>query len=472
MNCFKSFVVSCSLVAVVCFVSNAQEDMAPQPQTGTKIEVGSQSGGSDMKVSIHGWGSYEFGQIVSGHMSQDVQVEHVWRQRVYANLKADLRVNDRIHMIVAPEVLMFSRYPVYSALDFRQDIKAEYAVYLDETYFKYLLGNINQPWLAFKVGYFKFKYNPDVRDLGEYVFRGGTYPPYIHNNFDHAYQRLLGLNISSTLFDSLWHQDLVINSQTEYYPRDDYSLSYFTDLNLRGITLGGGINFDHLLSVDENLTTPKVNTNIYYHGVHSYDSTDPFMNIIRVTRYDKTLYYSFRGIKLMGRWTIDPKAFFPDVKIFGANDLRLYGEACVLGLKNIINEDVDPDPTKHAYEHLYQRIPWMVGFNVPTFKLLDVLGVEVQYWNNPFANDFNNVRRIYEPSHYNVNGWEDRKNQNLKWSIYAKKTFLDRFSIIMAFARDNLLDIDENNYTPLSDFEETYRYSGDWYWRFKLQADF
>jgi hypothetical protein len=455
MNQIKIF----CLLFLIVFIGFSQEDKVIKDT-------------SIVKVDIHGWGSYEFGQIVSGHISNDTRVEKIWRQRVYANIKADLSVGERLHMIVAPEILMFSRFPVNMTQNFRQDVKAQYDVYLDETYFKYVLGDINKPFLGFKIGYFKFKYNKDVRDLGEYVFRGGTYPPYIHNVFDHAYQRLLGLNIFSNLFDSLWHQEIIVNSHTEYCPRDDYSISYFTDVNLKSFTLGAGVNFDRILSADENKTTPKSPTNMYFHGAHVYDSLDPFGNTIRVAYYDDTLYYSFRGIKLMGRFAFDPKVFLPNVNIFGNNDLRLYGEACILGVANIINEDTSKSILKHPYEKIWQRIPWMIGFNLPTFKILDVFSIELQYWNNPFANEFYNVRRIFEPSHYEENGWGIRKNENFKWCIYLKKTFLERFSVILAFARDNLLDIDESDYEPIIDYEETYRYPGDWYWRFKLQADF
>jgi hypothetical protein len=127
---------------------------------------------------------------------------------------------------------------------------------------------------------------------------------------------------------------------------------------------------------------------------------------------------------------------------------------------------------KHPYEKIANRIPIMVGFNVPTFKILDLLNLEVQFWNTPFANEFYNVRQVYTPLPYKPNGWGPRKNENFKWSIYLKKTFLDRFSIMACAARDNLLDLDEIDYEPLIDFEETYRYAGDWYWRLKLEGNF
>jgi hypothetical protein len=467
MKFSRPILIVCAIVALMSFISaNAQDDSAAPQKSTAASELGVKPDAENMSFKIHGWGSYEFGEIVSGHMANDNRIEKIWRQRVYANLKGDMTVSDRIHMVIAPEVLMYSRYPVNETQTFREDIKAQYAIYLDEAYFSIALGNITQPFLGFKVGYFKFKYNPDVRDLGEYMFRSGCYPTFVTTVFDHAFQRLLGLNISSNLFDSLWHQDLIINSHTEFFPRDDYNLSYFSDITpIKGLTIGAGIQFDRLLPTASSKTRPITPANQYYKS----SSIDPGTGQLI---YPDTGYYTFAGTKIMGRLNFDPKLFFRDVNIFGPNDLKLYGEFAILGFENQVNVDTSSDRSVHPYEHVSERIPYMIGFNVPTFKVLDVLSLEIQNWDNPWANEYTTVRRTYLPLRYKTNGWGNRRNDNFKWSVYLKKTFLDHFSIIAAVAKDNLLDIDETEYEPLADYEETYRYPGDWYWRFKVQGEF
>ena len=462
----RSIAMVCATVALMSFVSaNAQDDTAAQRKIAGTSELGVKPDNETMSFHIHGWSSYEFGEIVSGHQANDVPITKVWRQRVYANLKGDMMVADRIHMVVAPEVLMFSRFPINETQTSSLDVTEQYKVYLDETYFSIDLGELNQPYLGFKVGYFKFKYNTDVRDLGEYLFRSGCYPTFVTSVFDHPYQRLLGLDASSNLFNGLLHQDLIIDAQVNYYPINDFSLSYLADVTpVKGLTIGGGIQLDRVFPVSSNKTTPKDPANEYFTSI----GRDGAGNII----YPDTGYYTFSGTKLMGRLNFDPKMFFRNVKIFGQNDLELYGEVAVLGCKNYVNMDTSGDRTLHPYEHLSERIPRMIGFNFPTFKVLDVLSLEIQAWDNPWANEYNTVRRIYLPDRYQANGWDDRANDNFKWSVYLKKTFLGHFSIIAAVAFDNLLDIDETDYEPKADYEETYRYPGDWYWRFKLEGEF
>lgn len=424
-------------------------------------------------VTLHGYGSYEFGQIVRGHGPQDNKYTKVWRPKLYANVKLDMTIQERFHMIIGPEVKMYGKFPQNETDPGRFDLKYSYDIYLDECYFNGHFGNLDQPFLSISLGYFKYKYNPHVRSLGEYMFRGGTYKPYIYNVFDHAYERLLGARVNSTLFDGLWQQDLIINSHTHYFPRDDYSLSYITSVNLfKGLAIGAGINFDRLWPVDKKITTPEYPANMYVTGAHTYDSITPFNDTITVTTYDDTSYYSFKGVKLMGRISFDPKILFPDVSIFGPEDLVIYSEAAIIGVKNIINDDVDTSILKHPYEDITQRIPFMVGFNIPTFNVLDFLSVEIQHWETPFANEFYRVRRNFIPQHYNASGWDPRPNVKTKWSIFLQKSFLDQFAVIVAFARDNTFDLDETDYEPNVDFEETYRYWDDWYWRVKLVGTF
>jgi len=60
----------------------------------------------------------------------------------------------------------------------------------------------------------------------------------------------------------------------------------------------------------------------------------------------------------MARVSLDPKTFLPFSGIFGKRDLKLYGEALVIGLKNY----------KEIYNKIWQRIPITFGFNFPGFK--------------------------------------------------------------------------------------------------------
>ena len=64
------------------------------------------------------------------------------------------------------------------------------------------------------VGYFPIKYNDNARNLGEYLFRSGTYPQYLTANFDFAAARVTGLNAFGMLFGNFNYKALLtINTE-------------------------------------------------------------------------------------------------------------------------------------------------------------------------------------------------------------------------------------------------------------------
>jgi len=53
--------------------------------------------------------------------------------------------------------------------------------------------------LSLSAGIFPFKYNPDVRNLGEYLFRGPVSPGFLITAFDFQYATLSGFNLNSSI---------------------------------------------------------------------------------------------------------------------------------------------------------------------------------------------------------------------------------------------------------------------------------
>src|SRR5436190_12752674 len=70
----------------------------------------------------------------------------------------------------------------------------------------YLVGEPETPLLKVEAGIFPFKYNPEARNLGEYMFRTGAYPNFIQGDFDFAFARLTGFHFSSDYFKA-WKND-------------------------------------------------------------------------------------------------------------------------------------------------------------------------------------------------------------------------------------------------------------------------
>jgi hypothetical protein len=135
-----------------------------------------------------------------------------------------------------------------------------------------------------------------------------------------------------------------------------------------------------------------------------------------------TVTYTHQGTKLMGMFSLDLKPML-SVGGLGAQDLRLYGEAALLGVRN------------HGaiYDDPMERLPVMVGFNFPTFGLLDRLSVEGEWYGSPYRNDLYNIGnpdgmvapwrwnpKRPEPSPIPVEG--EAQDDNWRWSVLLEKS--------------------------------------------------
>jgi hypothetical protein len=218
--------------------------------------------------------------------------------------------------------------------------------------------------------------------------------------------------------------------------------------------------------VDNEKTTPgssdeRFNSPSNWHMAHG------------VTDDGDTVEYTFRGIKTMGRVTIDPKGF-GEWPFFGKEDLKMYAEAALLGIKNY--------PV--FYEKRRERMPIMVGFNIPAFTLLDVLAVEAEYFPNDFSNSEHHVWQQSVPipftgdarpaAYGKVNKYPFSERDDWKWSVYASKKINDYSEILVQAASDhtwrrNVMTSKAGLLLGLGD-EELCQKPSDWY--FMIRATF
>jgi hypothetical protein len=120
----------------------------------------------------------------------------------------------------------------------------------------------------------------------------------------------------------------------------------------------------------------------------------------------------------------------------------------------------------------------MAGFNVPTFKLLDVLSVEVEYFKCPFPNDVGALTNYGLPIPGSVNatgatnywGNTEYRNDHLKWSIHASKTIASNYILMAQVASDHLRPLAVNDQNV--DFEEIFHNGNQWYYMLKCTAKF
>ena len=414
----------------------------------------------DLGISSTGW--IQNGQIVQGYGDNGSGVlHHQWLQQSFLDLALDASISERIRIAAGIEGEMFESTPKGGSsgqLNFVWTYNS--SLIIDNAYGSYLWGDTASPFLSLTIGRFRYKYNPESRNLGEYLFRSGTYPAYLINNFDQSFARLTGLRLNSTLFGML-HQDLLLTFETDIPPFYDASLSYIASCEVgKFLGVGAGVEFARLISVDESQTTPQSSQTMYVVG-------------------NDTNYYTFRGIKLMARASFDPKPFIP-LGFFGKEDLKIYSEAVILGLQNYPkNDSISPTASLknvYGYDSLKNKIAVLIGLNMPTFKLLDVLSLETEWDGCPYPN-----------SYADENGPSDKTSMPLpdqllrpvnsnkwKWSVYAKKMFLqDHFGVILQCARDNMRLQSVTDQSMSSELRAALDQNNNmWWWMMKIVAQF
>jgi hypothetical protein len=412
---------------------------------------------------VSGLIAYDGGQIMKGYLigGQNGVFRNLWQQSMIVQTTLSAWINDRSHVVISPEAQFVFANPKQQR-DYL-NLVPNFSFYFNAGYFSYCWGGKENPWFQVGAGYFPEKYNPDVRDLGEYLFRTGTYPGYLINYFDMPFARLLGGFAKARLLDNTLKADVLLTSEYTFYPMEDYSPSIIVSYTVKKlIDIGAGIKWAHLLANNQ-----KYNEN---------SSTDPQYDMAYFrTQADSiandTSWYTFRGTKLMGRVTIDPKALFSS-SLFGSEDLKIYGEACVTALENQGPKEPFTMPGKPSYNTISERTPVAVGINLPAFGLLNVLSIEAERYSAPFFNDYMNVYGSGKPFPYvyaTMPYGDDIPNNVEKWhwSLYARKSFDNGFGVVAQAARDHIRCISRSISTFQNSREALFK-QGDWAYTIRL----
>lgn len=290
-----------------------------------------------------------------------------------------------------------------------------------------------------RAGDFAYNYNPDVKNLGLYLLRGPLYPGVLISGFENKYvvpvANMLGLQFHHAFGN--FEGDLIFKSDADFYPFFDISPAYVASYRMGALRLGAGINLYHILPMDDSLTSSR---SWFY-----VDSTRH--NADTANKLD-TSYISFKGIKLMADASLDFKPLLGGLEMLGPEDLKLYGEVALLGL--------DRDKAHNAlYGDLQHRMPVMVGFNFPMFKLLDHLSLEVEWYGAKFADDLRGFRytAASHPTPIPMNPLDpygnpqpdvpsnpppfNYKRDNWKWSLHASRVFAGHMKVTGQVADDH-----------------------------------
>jgi hypothetical protein len=403
---------------------------------------------------LSGYASWESGEVVKGYSSAvPVEVDRAWLQTGYMGLCASADVTDHLRILAGGEgqfIVSFRRSEngnndTYTELRFPQTV---FSIKRGEAL--YSSGTEGNPLFQLEAGFFPYKYDADVKDLGEYLFRTYCYPASMINEFDKPYADLLGLRLGLTVNagPGIFHNDLLLTTSMQFWPFDDFSLSYLADYSIpRIFTFGAGVQFFDLFSVGVDNSQLGI------------DPTTPLPNTMNGKNY------TFAGTKLMGRFSFDPKGLFPDGDgWFGKEDFKLYGEVAILGIKDY---DDTITNSQDGYSNILWRMPVMLGINIPAFRLLDVLGLELEYWDSPYANSITNVEYNMLPLPSSP-----QPHSFTKWSFNGRKSLGRHVCLIGQIANDHLMPKTTVMANQFADFTDVTIRNSDWWWTLKARFDF
>ena len=407
---------------------------------------------------LKGFGWANFGQIVnsSGYNHPEFSWRHTWVENAFIGFKAGAALSPRLSGAIEMGFNLSPALPKPTDPATVEMLMLDFYVklftYLTEANFCFTPWPREHAPLALTIGQFKYRANPYVHNLGEYLLRGTVYPGLLVSGNDKLfYHSLLGAWAHSEALFPLM-QDLLVFSELDFKPYYDFSLAYVASAKIASIIdIGAGVNFYRLIPVENRLTNPDDHIARAKGQYRLYSYID--------TAAGDTAFYSHRGIKLMARLALDFKPIF-STDIFGENDLVLYSEAALIGVKNY--------PV--YYDTLAHRIPVMVGLNVPTFKLLDRLSVEVEWYGFRYLNDYINTRDHMSPVPKQPDISDstfDPAADDWKWSVKASRIFQLHFVIEASAANDH------SRYSVLNPYFEEQTFTAftspdNWYFNLKF----
>jgi hypothetical protein len=347
----KLSVLMAAAMVISCFSIGV---MADESDAGLKPDASaaSENGGTipALRLDATGAGYIMFGQVVSGYSygrNKDNPIDHRWLDFYGGNIIINSTPNDWFEAKVGMEVR--SAFPITTTSGImKETFRIQYRSFLPraEGIFHKDFGSFCS--LVLESGIFQYNFNPDIKNLGNYLYRGIAYPLFLETKLDYPWSDLMGIRGQVGFFDNQLKLEVILNSAITHAPFYDFSLALiptYTTPN-KMLEIGLGVCFDRLFSVDENATMAK---NFYAQGM------------------DSSL--SLKSTKLDSRIMFDPKPLFGNPEFFGRQDCKIYGEAALLGL-------TDPKyfPSDSTFKPtLLHRLPILFGINVPGFKIMDLI---------------------------------------------------------------------------------------------------
>lgn len=297
----------------------------------------------------------------------------------------------------------------------------------------------------FRVGLYDFKYNPDSKNLGEYLLRSEAYPTIIENSqgkdlLAYSYSRIAGMQYD--LGFPLIRQTGLIYAEQYNIPVNDVSLAYLA---------AAGPDYA------EVQVGAALHRQFRFGKAQKSAGLDPDLE-----KYVKSQGLSTQALKLSLRGRLDLGRMLEMEQ-----DAVFYAEAALLGVKN----------DSLFYKTMSQRMPMMAGVNLPTFGLLDVLSVEAEYFRNPYygrkysINDATGSKFSPLPNlnsdEYAISRIPNKTKDDLKWSVHLQRSLNNWIDLKARIASDHLRLLNWDG--DLASGEPMTNKTGDWYFLVRIE---
>jgi hypothetical protein len=424
-------------------------------------------------LSFHGVGWVQYGRV---EKSTDT-LANDYNGNPVQNSGAQITVNAAINDHFGGEVGMgvYEGHALAGQLASGGRVTVAASPYIAAANFTYRLGEAERPLLEATGGLFHYHYDDNVKDLGAYLLRGGVYPGYLFSGFETAdvvpLANVLGLWLRNR--SGILTSDLVVNTETQLKPTYDLSLAYIGRVRLsEAFTAGFGVNLVRLIPINAQVTR------------HPFDPVTETQEAQHPNKWQRVAIYVdssggkadttellFNGTKLMADFEFDPKPLFGSPESLGPEDFKLYGELAVMGLDY-------GKAYKAVYGGLAERMPLMIGFNLPAFKLLDHASLEVEWYGAKFRDDtwrqqpdLDRIDRPLSPIPNDISApGEPPKTysrDNLKWAFHVARTIEGHFKVSGQVANDHFRPLGIAARTAPT-YEVATSTPKDWYWMAKI----
>ena len=456
--------------------------------------------------------SIDVGQIVKGtligtSLDDTVKADGQFLTRTGVYLTKAATYKERLKIQLTFGGLFWYALPELSKPEYRV---VQFGPGVGQAQASYLFGNPESPSGLLQFGLFPIKYNPDSKNLGEYLYRSGTYPSLRYTGgwslINSSGYLAQGLRFNWNMFGGKLAHDLTLTFERDLEPNHDLSPAYILSWKPAPFfEFGAGAQWAHGFSFQSEKLTPKTYENAYVKGTGlplgykdqtsgAWKTQDHFSSdrvqpddaacladptvpcpdgrindgtFVKRSQNgvprDSLAYYTFKGFKLMSRAAFDPGV------LMGATPgtFKAYGEWALLG--------VEDQP--FYYNKKSERMPIMLGLNLPTFRLLDMFSVEAEFLKSRFRNNNNVLMRkkwplplsgedeILHPEMYDTVA--DTKD-DWKWSIFASKKIREGITLYAQAASDNQRQIAFENGPLMQDHSAT-EYTKDWYYIVRVE---